>query len=252
MLAGMRVRSIVLLTVVVAIAACGESPLQSLGNRSSNWINEPKVTTTTLPQVDLPKFVSVNQLQWSNDEIPSAELVDPAAAVAAVFARRGGDRFIQASRHEIATALPEMVFPATAPYGAEWVSSQLVVENTGVLAAEPSAAFGIWSAEPYTRSRTVAQMVVLRVATDPETAAEVGEPDADVSCGRFAERSTDECALLDLAGRHVWRLTSSGGNTLIWFDGPYRYELFGRPFVPVDVLEGMATETLSFVDLDAS
>jgi hypothetical protein len=39
---------------------------------------------------------------------------------------------------------------------------------------------------------------------------------------------------------------------MIWFDGPYRYELFGRPFVPTDVLEGMATETLSFVDLDAS
>jgi hypothetical protein len=95
-------------------------------------------------------------------------------------------------------------------------------------------------------------MVVLRVATDPETAAEVGEPDADVSCGRFAERATEECALLDLDGRDVWRLTSSAGNTFIWFEGPYRYELYGRPFVPVSVLEGMATETLAFVDLDAS
>jgi hypothetical protein len=51
----MRVRSIVLLTMVVATAACGESPLQSLGNRSSNWINEPKVTTTLL-RVDLPSL----------------------------------------------------------------------------------------------------------------------------------------------------------------------------------------------------
>jgi hypothetical protein len=194
----------------------------------------------------------MEQLQWANDSIPIIELADPGAAVAEVFSRRQGDRFIQASRHEIAAALPDVTFPFRAPYGAEWVSSQLVIENTGVLAAEPSAAFGIWSAEPYTRSRTVAQMVVLRVATDPETAAEVGEPDADVSCGRFAERSTDECALLELSGRNVWRLASASGNTLIWFDGPYRYELFGRPFVPADVLEGMVTETVALVDLGAS
>jgi hypothetical protein len=240
------------LTILMTVTACGESPLLSLGNRSSNWINEPKVTTTTLPPVDIPRHIATTALQWANDDIVNEDLDDPDVVVAAVFSRRQGDRFIQASRFEIAAAIPEINFPAVAPYGAEWVSSQLVIENSGRLSAEPSAAFGIWSAEPYTRSRSVAQMAVLRVAHDPETAVELEVPGAEFSCARFAERSTDECALLDIEGRDVWKLAAAGGITLIWFDGPYRYELFGRVFVPSDVLEAMAADTVSLATLDGS
>lgn len=243
---------ILILMVLLTVTACGESPLLSLGNRSSNWINEPKVTTTTLPRVDTPRHVAANTLQWSNDEIVNHDLVDPEAVVAAVFSRRQGDRFIQASRYEIAAAIPEITFPNLAPFGAEWVSSQLVIENSGRLSAEPSVAFGIWSAEPYTRSRSVAQMAVLRVAHDPETAANLAEPGAEFSCARFAERSTDECALLDLEGRDVWKLAAPGGITLIWFDGPYRYELFGRSFITSDVLEAMAADTVALAVLNES
>ncbi|MCI0425618.1 MAG: hypothetical protein L0Z47_07190 [Actinobacteria bacterium] len=248
----MKPRRMLLVTLLFLVVACGETPLQSVGDRSSGWINEPEVTTTTLLRVDVPRSIPTAQLGWSNDDIGVVDYPDAAAAVAAVFERREGDRFIQASRHEIVIALPELVFPTTVPYGAEWVSSQLVIENSGLVAAEPSAAFGIWSAEPYSRSRTVAQMAVLRVATDPETAAEVSAADADVSCARFAERSTDECALLQLGGRNVWKLTASGGDTLIWFEGPYRYELFGRSFVPTDVLEGMAADTAPLAEIDES
>jgi hypothetical protein len=233
------------------LVACGESPLNSLGSRSSSWINEPKLITTTVPEVDAPRFVDSTVLQWSNDEIVSESLVTPEVVVAAVFARREGDRFIQASRFEIAAAIPDVSFPRVMPYGAEWVSSQLVVENSGRLSAEPSAAFGIWSAEPYTRSRSVAQMAVLRVANDPESAAELAEPGAELSCARFAERTTDECALVTIEGRDIWRLSASGGTTLIWFEGPYRYELFGRTFIPFDVLEEMAAETMPLAELAA-
>lgn len=240
------------LMVLLTVTACGESPLLSLGNRSSNWINEPQVTTTTLPPVDTPRFVAATTLQWSNDDIVNESLDDPEAVVAAVFSRRQGDRFIQASRFEIAAAIPDIVFPTVAPYGAEWVSSQLVVENSGRLSGEPAAAFGIWSAEPYTRSRSVAQMAVLRVAHDPDTAAELAEPGAEFSCARFAERSTDECALLDIEGRDVWKLAAEGGITMIWYEGHYRYELFGRSFIPSDVLEAMAADTGALATPDPS
>lgn len=247
-----RARRLALISAIFATVACGESPLQSLGNRSSNWINEPEVTTTTVVEVDAPRLAPATALRWSNDEIVAAVLDDPAAVVAEVFDRRQGDRFIQASRFEIAAAVPDLSFPTNVPYGAEWVSSQLVIENSGRLSAEPTAAFGIWSAEPYTRSRTVAQMAVLRVANDPETAGELGEAGAEFSCARFAERTTDECALVSINGRDIWRLTSPSGNTFIWFEGPYRYELFGRPFVASDVLEEMAAETVSLTELNGS
>ena len=56
--------------------------------------------------------------------------------------------------------------------------------NDGTIAADPSAAFGIWSAEPYTRSRSVAQMIVLRVSTDPEGAEEAAS-ETRPSCAPF-------------------------------------------------------------------
>jgi hypothetical protein len=245
-------RSLGVGVALLLLVACVESPLQSLGNRSSHWINEPELIVTTVPQVDAPRFVDSTELQWSNDEIETGSLEVPGDVVSAVFARRQGDRFIQASRFEIAAAVPEISFPALVPYGAEWVSSQLVIENSGLLSAEPTAAFGIWSAEPYTRSRSVAQMAVLRVANDPESAAELEEPGAELSCGRFAERTTDECALVTVDGRDIWRLTSTGGSTLIWFEGPYRYELFGRTFVPIDVLVEMAADTVALTELNGS
>lgn len=241
-------RAATLLAGAVVLAACS-SPFLSLGNRSSRWINEPKVTTTTIVRVDEPTDVPATTLQWHNDDIVSGPFESSQEVIDAVFARREGDRFIQASRAEIAAAVPAITFPAVAPAGAEWVSSQLVIENNGSLSAEPTAAFGIWSSEPYTRSRSVAQMVVLRVAHDPVTAGEIGGPDSDFSCARFAEEATEACSLDQLAGRDTWRLTSSSGVTLIWFEGEYRYELFGRNFVPLEVLEQMASESVALAEL---
>lgn len=244
-----RLPLIAVALIVAALLAACSSPFASLGNRSSRWINAPQVTTTTIEQIDAPKEVPSTMLRWHNDDIVSGPFESPEEVVAEVFSRREGDRFIQASRAEIAAAVPAMVFPAVAPAGAEWVSSQLVIENNGSLSAAPTAAFGFWSSEPYTRSRSVAQMAVLRVAHDPETAAEIADPDSAFSCARFAEEATEECALIELAERDTWRLSSSGGVTLVWFDGEYRYELFGRPFVPSEVLEHMASEAVSIAEL---
>ena len=234
----------------VTVAACGDSPLQIIGERSAEWINEPEVVTTTLPPVTTPRFVEIENLQWANEGIVNPNLGDRGALIAAVFDRREGDRFIQASRDEIAAALPDVEFPAVAPFGAEWVSSQLVIENNGTLSRDPTAAFGIWSAEPYTRSRSVAQMAIISVVIDPETAAEIAAAGEDVSCARFADRATNVCETLNLDGRQVWKLVGTGGTTLIWFSGDYRYELFGRNFVPSDDLNQMASNTIALAELE--
>ncbi len=236
--------------LLIFLTACGDLPLQAIGERSSEWINEPEVVTTTLPPATTPRFIDIENLAWSNEEIINPNLGDRDALIASVFERREGDRFIQASRREIVVALPGLEFPAVAPYGAQWVSSQLVVENDGRLSRQPTAAFGIWSAEPYTRSRSVAQMAILRVAIDPDNAAEVAANGEDVTCARFADRATNICEIVDLAGRQVWKLLATSGTTLIWFSGEYRYELFGKEFVSDEDLAEMASNSILLSELE--
>ena len=245
---------VLILVVLIGLTACGENPLQSIGARSSEWINEPTVPTTVTVDTTTPTVVPAVLLQWANDGIETESLDDQEAVVQEVFGRREGDRFVQASRFEIAAALPGVAFPGLAPSGAEWVSSQLVIDNDGTVARDPSAAFGIWSVQPYTRSRSVGQMAVIRVATDPVAAEEVAASGSDPSCERFSDRSADQCEVLTLRDRPTWLLTETGGSTLVWFDGDYRYELFGRSFVPVSVLRDMtsAMEPLSSLAEDSS
>lgn len=245
-----RLLRLVLLGAIV-LAACGQDPLSSIGLRSSEWINEPTVPTTVRVEVTTPTVIDSSNLLWATDEVVVEDPSNVEAVLAAVFARRQGDRFIQASRFEIAAALPDVAFPAQVPFGAEWVSSQLVMDNDGTLADDPSAAFGIWSVEPYTRSRSVAQMIVIRVYNDLVGSTELSTGEVEPSCARFAERTTDECEILVVGIRDTWRLTSSGDTTLIWFEGPYRYELFGRSFVPEDVLTDMSGSMVPLSGIDA-
>lgn len=235
----------------VTLAGCGAYPLQSLGNRSSEWINEPTVPTTLEVVTTAPTVIPVSNLQWSNDVIETQNLSDPAALLSEVFDRREGDRFIQASRFEVAAALPDVAFPGLAPPTAQWVSSQLVFNDDGTISDDPSAAFGIWSAEPYTRSRSVAQMVVLRVYSDPEAAAEVAES-GEASCARFADETTDQCEIIDVGGRDTWALDGPGGSTLVWFEGTYRYELFGRTFIPIGTLREMSAEMVPLAAINSA
>ena len=242
------VLGMVALGAAVVVSACSERPFESFGERSSNWINEPTIPTTTTTVFARPEVVASEELQWFNDSIETENLDDRDALIAEVFARRQGDRFIQASRAEIAVALPGVAFPALVPYGAEWVSSQLVIDGSGRLADDPAAAFGIWSTEPYTRSRTVAQMAVLNVAIDPETAAKLADGEG-ISCAGLSDVSTESCETVEVGSTIYWRLRSTGGTTLVWFDDSYRYELFGRNFIPSDVLVRMATNMIPLSDL---
>ena len=234
----------------LVLSACGDAPLGSVGERSSGWINEPTVPTTVAPPTTVPGPVTVEELAWANDVILNASLDDREAAMAAVFARREGDRFIQASRDEIAVGLADVGFPAFAPPGAKWITSQLVFNNDGTIADDPSAAFGIWTAEPYTRSRSVAQMIVLRVSTDP-VGAEEAAAETRPSCARFADRTTEQCEITAVGERTTWILSGSGGTTLVWFDEKYRYELFGRSFVSLNDLAAMSAEMVPLASIPA-
>ncbi len=244
-----RAHMATVLAAVFVLAACGDAPFTSLGQRSSGWIGEPTVVTTTTVATTVPIVVDAKALKWFNDELSAAPLDDPAALKVAVFARRAGDLFIQASRTEIAALLPEVKFPTSTPYLSEYVTSQLVFDERGDLADDPVAAFGIWSSEPYTRSRSVAQMIIMSVSVDPEVAADVASPGADNSCERFADRSTEVCAVTTVGGRPVWSLEASNGTTMVWFDGEYRYELFGRAYVAPAALQKMAVGLVPLSEL---
>jgi hypothetical protein len=243
-------RSLALVATAALLFACGGAPFASLGRRSSDWISEPTIVTTTTVPITVPTVIGSDVLKWFNDTIVTTAPLDDAAAVEdEVFARRTGDLFIQASRAEILSILPELRFPATAPFLAEYVTSQVVFDNDGELSADPVATFGIWSSEPYTRSRSVAQMAVLEISSDPEASAAVEQPDADVSCARFADRTTTVCESFSIEGRPIWSLTADNGTTLVWFEGTYRYELFGRTFVPMQTLQEMAVASVALADL---
>ena len=229
-------RALAVLLVAGVLAACGDAPFESLGEASPNWISEPTVIVTTTVPVTVPVVIGAGLLKWFNDTIVTIALDDQEALLSEIFARRGGELIVQVSRAEISTLLPEVKFPAVAPSLGEYVTSQVVFSGTGALSNDPTVGFGIWSSEPYTRSRSVAQIVVLQVATDQAGATEVSESGAQISCARFADRTTVSCEILDLDGVPVWSLLADNGQTLVWYDEIYRYELFGRTFVPVEAL----------------
>jgi hypothetical protein len=243
-----RVRTAALLTTIL-LSACGDAPLGSLGQRSSGWIGEPTIVVTSTVPNTVPVVISADVLKWFNDSLGGDLPDDPEAIKDAIFERRGGDLFVQASRAEIAALAPEIKFPSTTPYLSEYVTSQIVFDNDGNLSADPVAAFGIWSAEPYTRSRSVAQLIILRISEDPAAAAEVLAPGADISCARFTDRTTEVCAVATIGTLPVWSLEASNGTTLVWFDGDYRYELFGRTFVSTAALQAMVTGLVPLSEL---
>lgn len=224
---------------MLGLTACGDSPFSSLGERSSRWVTAPTVLTTTTVPTTIPLAKDATNLIWYNDDL-GAGPDNPEDVVAAVFARREGDRFVQASREEIRKVLEGVKFPSRVPPLSEYVTSQLVIENSGIVSDDPSAAFGIWTTEPYTRSRSVAQLIVLRVYQDAETAAELDAEGAELSCARFAAGQTIECDLEEIGDRPTWVLRESAGTTLIWFEGIYRYEMYGRPFAAVEALRQTA------------
>ena len=224
----MRRLGLILVSLLI-LPACGEASFGTLGHRSGEWIEEARkgspTTSTTLPGILL---VGVDKVAWWNEEIGSLEPGPTEQAIASVYDRRTpSDRFVQASPREVARAVPGIAFPSLVPPEVRSITSQLhFAPRSDRLDDEFVAAFGLWTVEPYTRSRSVGQAAVLTVGLDEEQAAEAAG--GALGCGAFDATSVFGCASLEVGDRPVFELVGELGNTFVWFDEALRYELFLR------------------------
>lgn len=151
----------------VLIAACGEAGvLDGVGDRTRGAVIGETTTTETLVAVaagiDDEGLVASSDALWFNDDMDPEHTGTPAEVISAVWKRQLNSRFVQASRREIASALPVLAFPEYVPQQVRWITSQLVYyETSGTLDQDTLAAFGLWTAEPY--QSDTAQLGVLRV-----------------------------------------------------------------------------------------
>ena len=214
-------RGAMLLACAIVAAGCSESSLATLGGRSSDWIGEPgNATVQTVPGGGIPIVRSV-EVSWVNDSLgASAVTGEPADIVAAIVSRsEGPERYIQASRLEIAAALPGLGFPDLLPPEITAITSQLVVApSRDRLDDEVFAAFGLWTVEPYTKSRSVGQRGTLVVSGLHTTSA----------CERFAAGAVAACTSDTIGLFDATRIDAESGQTWVWDDGTYEYQLFLR------------------------
>lgn len=217
------------------LAACGETSLGEVGQRSTDWIGDVQASstsaTTLLAQAVEARVAglalsSAAGIEWVNDSLTISDPGLDAASVAGAVWRRSGraDAYVQAHRADIASALPGVKFPGAIPASVEHVTSQLVYRpNTGRLASDVAAAFGLWSVQPYSQSRVVGQQAVLLVGLAGEPSEEIEDP-----CVRVQLADALACRDLSIDGQEAAEFQVEGGVRFVWWDEVYRYELFYR------------------------
>jgi len=220
-------RWLLLVAALVALSAagCGDV-LEGVGDLSRDFVHGDTTTTfgtTTLPQpgggvalVGLSRSVI-----WVNDQYPAGPGLSAESAVRQVWLRGDGiDPYVQAGRREIAAALPGVEFPRLVPEKVTHISSQLVFDvQTGTLDVATAAAFGLWTAPPYTVPRTEGQLAVLRVGL---RSALPGDGPIDISTFQVAD-----------------------GRELAWSFGNYVYQLFCRTGISEESCFAMADSMIS-------
>lgn len=223
-------RLIMITSIAVIASACGPSPLSNIGDASDRWVHGgsrrpattvtasvPTTTTTMVAAV----MTDLDAVEWTNDDLGAPKPGED--VVGRVFDRSSGyDRFVQASRAEIAAALPGIMVPRKVPRDVEFVTSQLVFSTTTKqLDRREVAAFGFWVTEPYSVPRTKGQRAVMIVhpatrLADPAELCDVAEPEE--TCSITESASGPPVALIE--GEDGWR-------ALLQRE-PYRYELVVR------------------------
>jgi hypothetical protein len=211
-----------LLFLILAAAAPGCSgALEGVGDLSGRFVHGDETTSTatedTGPALGLK---GVTDLIWMNDDLDARDVGSRDALIRAVWER--GDKispFVQASRVEIAAALPGIEFPKLTPQVSRYVTSQLVFDpQTAQLDAASSAAFGLWSVEPYTVPRSESQQSVLRVGL-------AGSDEAETAPGDIAQFNVE------------------GGRELTWVKEGYVYQLFCRTGIVEEACFAIAEST---------
>ncbi len=196
-----------LLFLVVFTAACGEAGvLDGAGERTRAFVQGETTTTVALPSIDAglsgEAAVGAVDVVWYNDQKDPQHRGESAQVIADVWNTRvGNSRFVQASRGEIADALPDLKFPSLVPEQVRWVTSQLVYDEvTETLDPNTSAAFGLWTTEPY--QSDTGRIGVLRVGV--------------ATIGTFSEQGA------------ISPIAVPDGFSVGWTDALMRYELFCR------------------------
>jgi hypothetical protein len=238
------------------MAGCAGAPLSNVGHMTERWIaalpdHAPTSTAAVPAPVGLQSSDGVKPAVWVNDVLGDPLSILPQEVIAAVWARSNRqDRYVQASRSEIAVALPGLGFPDLLPVNVAFVTSQLVFDpTTGRLSSDAVAAFGFWSVKPYSKSRSAAQLAVLMVANTEEspepfvvdTMGVLGEPQAEPRCDGLAGSDVEECTAVTLSdGCPAWSLNLTNGWRLVWSERGYEYDLFVRNAGDGDLLARMA------------
>ena len=208
------------------IAGCGDAGLlDGVGDRTREAVQGATTTTSLVVAVAAgidEALVPSAELLWFNDDIvprytgPSVEVIE------SVWTRQRSSRFVQAARVEIASALPSLAFPDQVPAQIRWITSQLVYnELTGELSSDTSAAFGLWTDEPY--QSDTSRLGVLRVGRAPIEARAV--------------RST------------ISSIEVPDGVSLTWTESGHRYELFCQSRVSEALCFEIALSTVPLLDL---
>ncbi len=215
-------RLAILILNAILLAACGDA-LGGVGDLSHRIVYGSGATTSTTlapPQSQLLRLEPITDLVWSNDVVGADTAgLGRDELITAVWLRGDQeDPFVQASRREIATALPGIEFPQLAPERVTHVSSQLNFDAlTGILDASTTAAFGLWIGEPYGLPRSDGQLAVLRVGL---------------------KSSADD------VGGEIFSFQVTDGRELAWVDGPYVYQLFCRTGMSEAACFAMAESTI--------
>ena len=169
-------RLVIFLAVALSSTACGEAGLlDGLGNRSAQVVHGDTSTTTSTTepeQADAPLgSVRASDVVWYNDGIANEGIGETTFVIATVWGRGDGvTSVIQASRSEIASALPGIQFPELLPDRVGWITSQLVFDvASATLGRDTAAQFGLWHLEPYTVDGGRTALMWVRPATGADT-----------------------------------------------------------------------------------
>ncbi len=160
------------LALSALLVGCGEAGLlDGVGEATRGYVQGGATTTTVVAVVagtGDEGLISTANVEWFNDDLANQLTGTPEQVIRGVWERELNSRFVQSSRTEISTALPAVMFPDLVPENVRWITSQLVYdETTGVLDPDITAAFGLWTSDPY--QSDTARLAVLRVgkaATD--------------------------------------------------------------------------------------
>lgn len=222
-----RIAPIVLITTL-AVVGCGDA-LTGVGDFSERFVHgdTSSTTTTTVPEGPVVALSPVTDATWMNEGLDAGVgRVEADVLIARIWDRSPKtSEFVQAAPLEIVATLPGLKFPRLLPAGVTHISSQLVYDRqTLTLDPASSAAFGMWTAAPYTVPRGEGQSAVLRVGRNQVP----GTGEGDISTFRVAD-----------------------GREMSWIEGDYVYSLFCRTGVSEEACFAIAesTVTLSLLTL---